>query len=136
MIEKEGKRNIRQSDKLDYADVMTALVKKALISKDPEDVETVRDAMYFNKEGLPFKEIIDKKEKELQSWYKLEIRIFIHEHSSDIQIYYPGNPFNRIMDIKYYKKLMNFLIQTLAEFNALVEPETWVERGKESSDEQ
>ncbi len=131
----EKLRNVRPSDKLSYKLILASKVNDCLTHVNEPDfrekVMGLKDSMYFDLPGLPWKKLIDQRIKELDVEYKTAIRKAVSEFAYELA--FPWNRIPALDDLQkqYYHYLMQFCIDVLARFNALVEPTDFVDRGDE-----
>lgn len=133
-------RNIRPNDKLDYRYILAQKVNQALIHSGSDHhgyyVNSLRDAMYFDIPGMPWKTLIDEREEQMKLKYKKkEDEFFAPEKRYTWAQPWKKGIFYADLDKWYYHEMQQFLIDILARFNALVEPMDFVDRGGEFGNE-
>lgn len=135
----EKLRSIRPSDKLGYKFVLTQKVNECLCHVGQPDygqkVLALKDAMYFDLPGMPWKTLIDKEIHKLKKEMSDVITEAIEKNPGEWA--YPWVRMPILIDVweQYYHCLMEFCIDTLARFNALIEPQDFVDRGGEFDNE-
>ncbi len=132
----EGKspedRKVSKKDQLTYRTSIQKRVDRCLDSIDrdyfPRRVKAFRASIYWTVPGLPFKDRIDVKEKELRKSYEKEIEPYKNNrsiwHDPLMKQYFNFRP-----HYNYHYRLFEFLMMLLAEHDALIRAKEWVEEG-------
>jgi len=125
------------SDKLSYKDLLKEHVNKCLNSVGDYDqflfnVNALRSAMYFNVEGIPFKDKIDVVEKKLNRWLQIKD---LELQAKLGRMYF--HPFYRLPKIEQYRYQANYnlfqnLLEILSKHNMLVESRGFSENWDEN----
>ena len=128
-------RAIKSSDKLDYKQVIQfhILGCQRAIEKTYHDekVEALKDSIYFNIPGLPFKTKIDTMESKLEFERQVEIRYRERTNRNEMKHPIRCGLFIRSINRIYYKKLNRYLLQLIAEYEGLIGMKGNVKIGQE-----
>lgn len=135
----ENLRSIRPSDKLGYKFVLTQKVNECLGSIGTvyygKKVLSLKDAMYFNLPGMPWKTLIDKEILRLRKQMSEVIIEAVTKNPGEWAFPWIRQPILLDVWTQYYHCLMEYCIDVLARFNALIEPMDFVDRGGEFENE-
>ena len=133
-------RAIKASDKLNYKHVIQfhILTCQRYLGdmKYGDKVEALKDCIYFDIGGLPFKTKIDEAVSKFEFERRVEIRLRERTNPNEMK-----NPVRRISVIttineRYYKKLNRFLVQLVAEYQGLLGMKGLVEEGLDEHTEE
>jgi len=134
--ENDKNRSIRAGDKLNYRAVIQGHISTYLASIDTlnlgKAVKALRNSVYFEVPGLPFRTEIIKKEKELMNDYRDNVMALL-KFDRDCWIH----PIKRmIYDTtfrdKYHMDLAEFLVDLIAKHDGLMQVRGNVEIGNTS----
>ncbi|MBY8986823.1 MAG: hypothetical protein KGD61_00085 [Candidatus Lokiarchaeota archaeon] len=126
-------RSIRAHDKLNYRIVIQNKINDYLNSIGSltlgQAVQSLRNSVYFEIPGLPFKSEIDKKERELMTDYHDNVMALIKQ-DRDSWIH----PIKKLIADttfrdKYFMDLAEFLLNLIAEHDGLMQVKGIVELG-------
>lgn len=130
--------NVLPQDKLNYKILLQTHISRCATVRDFEYLETFEKEvddlsalMYFNIEGISFKDKIKEVQRELNLWYRDKIEVF---KSKPDRSYF--NPINYNMKTRPWRfmkadALYRYCIDLLAEHGALFESRQRVESWKE-----
>ena len=134
-MEDDKDRGIRGSDKLNYRLVIQDKINKYLDAIGTiylEDrVKSLRNSVYFEIPGLPFRTEIIKKEKELKKIRTIKI-LYLVKRRRDEWIHPYKRAINKATyDEEYYMDLAEFLLDLIARHDGLMQVKGFVETGEE-----
>jgi len=128
-------RGIRPSDKLNYRAVIQDKINKyldAIGTKYLEKtVKALRNSVYFNIPGLPFKTEIVKKEKELNNKRRAKIKAIAEQDSDELIHPYKIKINKSTINEEYYMELAEFLLELIAKHDGLMGVKGFTEKGEE-----
>lgn len=128
-------RSIRASDKLNYRAVIQDKINKYLDAIGTFDLEkrvrSLRNSVFFEIPGLPFRSEILEKEKQLKFNRAVKI-VYIVKSNRDEWIH----PYKRAIhkatfDEEFYMELGEFLLDLVARHDGLMQVKGYVEIGEE-----
>ena len=131
--DKDG--SIRKSDKLNYRDVIQNKINRYLDAIGTFDLEkrvrSLRNSVFFEIPGLPFRSEILEKEKRLRFERAVKI-VYIVKSNRDEWIH----PYKRAIhkatfDEEFYMELGEFLLDLIARHDGLMQVKGFVETGTE-----
>ena len=129
----EKDRSIRSSDKLNYRQVIQDKINKYLDAIGTryleERVRSLRNSVYFNIPGLPFRTEIMKKEKELNDTRRNKIKNIAKIDSDELIHPYKIKINKSIINGEYDIELAEFLLELIARHDGLMQVKGMVEEG-------
>jgi hypothetical protein len=132
-------RSVSSKDQLTYRITIQKIVDRCFFTMGtmsmPRHVKALRMALYFQIPGLPFKNRIDKKEEKLKT--EKEKRIKNIRKKQGRSFYGNAEKAKRRIKIQewYWEKFLEYLLDLLAEHDALMKAREWVETGEMSTEE-
>jgi len=128
-------RSIRASDKLNYRAVIQDKINKYLDAIGTryleERVKSLRNSVYFNIPGLPFKTEILDKEKELNDRRRDKIKKIAERDCDELIHPYKMKINKSIINEEYYMELAEFLLELIARHDGLMGVKGFTEKGEE-----
>ena len=128
-------RSIRASDKLNYRAVIQDKINKYLDAIETryleERVKSLRNSVYFNIPGLPFKTEILDKEKELNDRRRDKIRKIAERDCDELIHPYKMKINKSVINEEYYMELAEFLLELIARHDGLMGVKGFTEKGEE-----
>lgn len=136
--DKEG--SIRRSDKLNYRDVIQNKINRYLDAIGTFELEkrvrSLRNSVFFEIPGLPFRSEILNKEKELRFNRAVKI-VYIVKSNRDEWIHpYKRAIHKATIDEEFYMELAEFLLDLIARHDGLVGVKGFVESGEEEKNDE
>ena len=128
-------RSVRASDKLTYRIILQNKVNAALDSLGTDRLEkavvALRTGMLFDVPGLPFRTKINKNLKKLKFEKAVKIAVIKRLHPGDWKHAGKRLIHELTIDEEFFTDELEFLINLLAEHDALLQPKGFVETGTE-----
>jgi len=128
-------RSIRASDKLNYRAVIQDKINKYLDAIGTPNLEktvrSLRNSVFFDIPGLPFKTEILDKEKELNDRRREKIRLIAERDCDELIHPYKLKINKSIINEEYYMALAEFLLELIAVHDGLMGVKGFTEKGEE-----
>ena len=128
-------RSIRASDKLNYRIVIQDKINKYLDAIGTlgleQTVRALRNSVYFDIPGLPFRSEILKKEKELNDKRRAKIRSIAERDCDELIHPYKLKINKTTINEEYYMELAEYLLELIAVHDGLMGVKGFVETGTE-----
>jgi len=131
----ENDRSIRASDKLNYRAVIQDKINRYLEAIETKGldkaVKSLRNSVYFNIPGLPFKDEILSKEKELNERRRINIRQIARNDCDELIHPYKLKINKTTINERYNMELAEYLLDLIAKHDGLMQVKGFVEEGEE-----
>lgn len=131
-------RNISRKDQLSYKNTIQYLATQFLIHRDSLDIHkyvgSLLSSIYFNIEGLPLRDKIESYKKELNVEREKKIEEYYSGERYDVYRTPKKAKFKMKLHVWYYQSLGSFIIDLLAQHDALIKSKKGVETGLERGD--
>ena len=128
-------RSIRRSDKLNYRDVIQNKINKYLDAigtpRLENTVKALRNSVFFDIPGLPFKTAILKEERKLNDTRRAKIKSIAERDCDELIHPYKIKINKSIINEEYYMELAEYLLELIAIHDGLVGVKGFVEAGEE-----
>jgi len=128
-------RSIRASDKLNYRIVIQDKINKYLDAIRTigleQAVRALRNSVFFDIPGLPFRSAIVKKEKELNDKRRAKIRAIAERDCDELIHPYKLKINKTTINEEYYMELAEYLLELIAIHDGLMGVKGFVETGAE-----
>jgi len=128
-------RSIRASDKLNYRAVIQDKINRYLEAIETKvldkAVKALRNSVYFNIPGLPFKTEILNKENELNDKRRFKIRQIAKNDCDELIHPYKLKINKTTINEEYNMELAEFLLDLIAKHDGLMGVKGFVETGEE-----
>ena len=130
---KDDIRSVSSKDQLTYRQTIQRIVDRCFFTMGtmsmPRHVKALKTGLYFQIPGLPFKDRIDEKEEKLIEEKKKKI----YKIKKRMGRSFYGNAETAKIRIQiqqwYWEKFLEYLLDLLAEHDALMKARDWVETG-------
>ena len=128
-------RSIRKSDKLNYRDVIQNKINKYLDAIGTDKLEpsvfSLRNSVFFDIPGLPFKSRILEKEQKLNDKRRDKIRKIAERDCDELIHPYKIKINKSVINEEYYMELAEFLLELIAIHDGLMGVKGMVEEGED-----